>query len=524
MQRPDVQAGAVERHAGDHQAPHEHLEKLDQVRDPHRIVEQPVFDLRDGQAFGCGRAAAARTAKQGDGGRIVPGGRVDRVSGHAGKFTASLRRLHGDPFRSSPHRGFGGRQAMLYWSGFRNGFAHGCDTHRFAGFRTSLRTAVRCDAGAAQERVALVIGNGNYVNAGVLTNPANDARAVAASLRAIGFDVTEGVDLGRGQMEDQIRAFLNKATSAKVALLYYAGHGMQIDGRNYLVPVDAKLQTLNDVTFGTVELDRVLSGLNDPSRASIVVLDACRDNPMARIFASNTRSAAVGTGLAAYATVGTGTLIAYSTAPGKVAADGNRGNSPFSESFAKHLRMPGLEVTAIADTRAQRGCRRNRRGAGAVGHIVAARRRLPCRLARCACAGRPARKIETLPAPQSPGFKPASAAASAAGGGATAQARRAPRGQLVRGCDAGILIVTRCGHGHDRTNRRSDGARRPQDDLRRWQHHAEDSAPLRLALRGRTMTSASSLADRRTAASHCRWRSAPPARAAIARAMRDSPS
>jgi hypothetical protein len=198
--------------------------------------------------------------------------------------------------------------------------------------------------GAAQERVALVIGNGNYVNVGVLTNPANDARAVAESLRAIGFDVTEGVDLGRSQMEDQIRAFLNKATSAKVALLYYAGHGMQIDGRNYLVPVDAKLQTLNDVTFGTVELDRVLSGLNDPSRASIVVLDACRDNPMARVFASNTRSAAVGTGLAAYATVGTGTLIAYSTAPGKVAADGNRGNSPFSESFARNLRMPGLEV------------------------------------------------------------------------------------------------------------------------------------------------------------------------------------
>jgi hypothetical protein len=199
---------------------------------------------------------------------------------------------------------------------------------------------------SAQERVALVIGNGNYANVAPLANPANDARAVAASLRDIGFDVSEGLDLGRGQMEDHIRAFLNRAASAKVALLYYAGHGMQIDGRNYLVPVDAKLQTLNDVTFGTVELDRVLSGLNDPSRASIVVLDACRDNPMARVFAG-TRSAAVGTGLAAYTTVGTGTLIAYSTAPGKVAADGHRGNSPFSEAFAKHLRAPGLEVRQL---------------------------------------------------------------------------------------------------------------------------------------------------------------------------------
>jgi hypothetical protein len=211
----------------------------------------------------------------------------------------------------------------------------------------ALAVFVAASPAVAQERVALVIGNGNYANAGALANPSNDARAVAASLREIGFDVAEGLDLGRGQMEDHIRAFLNKAASAKVALLFYAGHGLQIDGRNYLVPVDAKLETQNDVTFGTVELDRILSGLNDPSRASIVVLDACRDNPMARSFASRTRSAAVGTGLAAYTTIGTGTLIAFSTAPGKVATDGIRGNSPFSESFAKHLRMPGLEVRQL---------------------------------------------------------------------------------------------------------------------------------------------------------------------------------
>lgn len=251
----------------------------------------------------------------------------------------------------------------------------------------------------AQERVALVIGNANYANAGVLTNPANDARAVAASLRAIGFDVTEGVDLGRGQMEDHIRAFLNKATSAKVALLYYAGHGMQIDGRNYLVPVDAKLQTLNDVTFGTVELDRVLSGLNDPSRASIVVLDACRDNPMARVFASTTRSAAVGTGLAAYATVGTGTLIAYSTAPGKVAADGNRGNSPFSESFARHLRMPGLEVRQLL-TRVRNEVAAETGEAQVPWDTSSLRGDVYLAGLPGAPAPAEARKIETLPAPQ----------------------------------------------------------------------------------------------------------------------------
>ena len=200
---------------------------------------------------------------------------------------------------------------------------------------------------AAQDRVALVIGNANYAHAGALANPGNDARAVAASLRDVGFDVTEGHDLGRNDMEGHLRAFLNRASSAKVALLFYAGHGMQIDGRNYLVPVDANLETPNDVTFGTVELDRILSGLNDTSRANIVVLDACRDNPMARNFATRTRSAAVGAGLAPYTALGTGTLIAFSTAPGKVAADGMRGNSPFAEALAKHLRTPGLEVRQI---------------------------------------------------------------------------------------------------------------------------------------------------------------------------------
>ena len=269
-----------------------------------------------------------------------------------------------------------------------------------------LLSALLVPVAAAQERVALVIGNGNYANAGVLANPANDARAVAGSLRAIGFDVTEGVDLGRGQMEDHIRAFLNKATSAKVALLYYAGHGMQIDGRNYLVPVDAKLQTLNDVTFGTVELDRVLSGLNDPSRASIVVLDACRDNPMARIFASSTRSAAVGTGLAAYTAVGTGTLIAYSTAPGKVAADGNRGNSPFSESFAKHLRAPGLEVRQLL-TRVRNEVAAETGEAQVPWDTSSLRGDVYLAGLPGAPAPAEARKIETLPAPQPQAVRPA---------------------------------------------------------------------------------------------------------------------
>lgn len=199
----------------------------------------------------------------------------------------------------------------------------------------------------AQERVALVIGNGNYANAGTLANPVNDAQAVAAALRDVGFDVALGRDLDRSAMERLLRDFLRKAGSAKVALLFYAGHGMQVDGRNYLLPVDAKIETASDLGFETVELDKILGNLEDPGRATIVILDACRDNPMSRSFAARSRSSSVGTGLAAYSTLGTGTLIAFATAPGKVALDGTGKNSPFTESFVRHLRTPNVEVRTM---------------------------------------------------------------------------------------------------------------------------------------------------------------------------------
>lgn len=203
---------------------------------------------------------------------------------------------------------------------------------------------------SSQERVALVIGNGNYAHTGALPNPANDAHEVAAALRVMGFDVLQGADLDRNGMERLIRDFLRKVSAAKVALLFYAGHGMQIDGRNYLVPVDAKLETTTDLNFETIELDRLLDSLNDRQRATVVILDACRDNPLARSFAGKlgaARSGAVGTGLAAYANPGTGTLIAFATAPGKVALDGDGRNSPFTLSLTKHLRTPGLEVRQL---------------------------------------------------------------------------------------------------------------------------------------------------------------------------------
>jgi uncharacterized caspase-like protein len=196
----------------------------------------------------------------------------------------------------------------------------------------------------AQERVALVIGNGKYVHANALPNPANDARAVAEALREVGFTVVPGTDLDRSGMERALFEFMDKARNSRIALIFYAGHGLQVEGRNYLVPIDARLESARDLNFGMIELDKVLASLDDPSRANIVILDACRDNPLARSFASKTRSGAVGAGLAAYTALGTGTLIAFATAPDKVALDGQGTNSPFTEGLVKHLRTPGLEI------------------------------------------------------------------------------------------------------------------------------------------------------------------------------------
>ena len=202
---------------------------------------------------------------------------------------------------------------------------------------------------STDKRVALVIGNGTYAHVGRLPNPANDARAVAAAFRDLGFDVIEGIDLSRAAMDQSLRQFLQNAASARVALMFYAGHGMQVDGRNYLIPVDAKLENRTDLDFETVDLDRILSALDDDVRANIIMLDACRDNPLAQRYAEKTKSRGLssGSGLAAYSSVGTGTLIAFATAPGHVAQDGDGANSPFTSALLKHMKSSNLEVRQL---------------------------------------------------------------------------------------------------------------------------------------------------------------------------------
>jgi tetratricopeptide (TPR) repeat protein len=205
---------------------------------------------------------------------------------------------------------------------------------------------------SAGRRVALVIGNGAYIHVQALPNPSNDARAIAKSLRDIGFTVSEGLDLDRDAMQKTIHDFLRDAARSQVAVVYYAGHGVHVDGRNYLVPIDIQLRAGGRMTDGMVDLTTIMAGLDDQVRTNILILDACRNNPMASQLASAdpSRGIAGASGLAAPAalgagsTLGAGTLIAFATAPGQVALDGEGGNSPFSAALARYIGTPGLEV------------------------------------------------------------------------------------------------------------------------------------------------------------------------------------
>jgi uncharacterized caspase-like protein len=198
-------------------------------------------------------------------------------------------------------------------------------------------------------RIALVIGNGAYENATKLANPANDARIIAKALRGMGFEVIEGIDLKQDAMRRTVNDFLRGATNARIALAFYAGHGIQIDGKNFLLPVDVTLEG-KDLTAGMTEVDQMLAGLDDQIRTNIVIFDACRNNPVAQPAAGEGRSVQVRSGLAAPsglgkgATTGAGTLLAFATAPGQVALDGDGENSPFSSALARHMGTPGLEV------------------------------------------------------------------------------------------------------------------------------------------------------------------------------------
>lgn len=194
---------------------------------------------------------------------------------------------------------------------------------------------------SAENRIALVIGNSSYRTVSILPNPANDAKVVTQLLTAANFEVVSAPDLTQSDMRRVIRDFALQAAAKgpdTVALIFYAGHGLQIDGENYLVPVDANIQRESDVAIETVRLSDVMNALTTASiRTSIVILDACRNNPFGSINRNTGRGLAI-------IDAPTGSLVAYSTAPGTEALDGGGNNSPFTEAFVDIAREPGLAV------------------------------------------------------------------------------------------------------------------------------------------------------------------------------------
>jgi uncharacterized caspase-like protein len=203
----------------------------------------------------------------------------------------------------------------------------------------------------AETRVALVVGNAAYQHTSALANPGNDARDVGSALRAVGFDVTEAIDADKRAFERALRDFTEKLAKADVALLFYAGHGLQVGSENWLVPVDAKLERERDLAFEAVKLDFVLQQMeiDRQGKTTIVLLDACRDNPLAKNLARSmgTRSTSIGRGLASPPSTGLGTFIAYATQPGAVALDGTGArNSPFTSALLKQMSVPGRGLPA----------------------------------------------------------------------------------------------------------------------------------------------------------------------------------
>lgn len=202
---------------------------------------------------------------------------------------------------------------------------------------------------AKEKRVALVIGNNAYAHATPLDNPRNDAEAIANALVRLDFDTILRFDLDQHGMQQTLRDFEARIQDADVALFYYAGHGLQTRGRNYLVSTNADLRSESDLHFNTVDLQIVLDFMQDPERTSIVILDACRDNPLADQLASSlpkSRSIEVHRGLAKVES-GVGTLVAFATAPGDYALDGLGEHSPFGQSLLRHIETPGLEVRQL---------------------------------------------------------------------------------------------------------------------------------------------------------------------------------
>ncbi len=216
---------------------------------------------------------------------------------------------------------------------------------------TAAFTALLLASPAQARRVALVIGNAAYEHTTPLRNPGNDANDITAALKRLDFEVITSVNARGSALADVLGRFIDSTRNAEVALLFYAGHGVQFDGRNYIVPIDGKLT--NEFTFKreAIAIDDIVSPMEANAKISLVFLDACRNNPLAdqlqRSVVGQSRDSVVGRGLARMDVRSKNTLLVYATSPGRVAEDGTGRNSPFVESLLRHIETPGQDVEVV---------------------------------------------------------------------------------------------------------------------------------------------------------------------------------
>ena len=230
----------------------------------------------------------------------------------------------------------------------------------------------------ADGRVALVVGNSTYAHIGRLPNPENDAADMSAALRRLGFEVTTQFDADRVELTEALRAFTRRSAGADVSLVFYAGHGIEMDGVNYLVPVDARLERDVDVRYETVTLEDLLASTLGAS-LRLVILDACRNNPLARSMQRTAASRSVSGGSFGDLNedlLGGETLVAYAAAAGTTAADGRGRTSPYSAALLSYLEQP-LEIRVAVPAGAGAGAGGDERRTAAARVSVAGARTLP---------------------------------------------------------------------------------------------------------------------------------------------------
>src|SRR6516225_3133714 len=204
-------------------------------------------------------------------------------------------------------------------------------------------TAIWADRAFAERRVALIIGNSNYQNAPILPNPERDARGIADMFQKAGYEiVTTAFNVGSLDFKSTIRKFEDAVTDADIAVIYYAGYGLNIHGTNYLIPIDAKLTSDRDANDETITLEQLVESVHSAKRLRVIIIDACRDNPFARIM--KTERMASFSGLAAVEPNSIDTLIAYAAKSGTTAQDGGGDHSPFAAALITNLFVPGLDI------------------------------------------------------------------------------------------------------------------------------------------------------------------------------------